>query len=92
MLISHVAMRVSRIPFNNMQELYDSDYKFATCPGTSVWDSFKYGNALWQRIYKDKMEPFEEEYKLQKLHTTKKRMEWLLMWASGQCILKGLGT
>ena len=62
MLISHVAMRVSRIPFNNMQELYDSDYKFATCPGTSVWDSFKYGNALWQRIYKDRLEPFEEEY------------------------------
>ena len=46
-----------------MQELYDSDYKFANRPGTSHWDAFKYGNALWQRIYKDKLEPFKEEYK-----------------------------
>ena len=46
-----------------MQELYDSDYKLAIRPGTSPWDAFKYGNALWQRIYKDKLEPFEEEYK-----------------------------
>ena len=51
------------MPFNNMQELYDSDYKLANRPGTSNWDSFKYGNALWQRIYKDKLEPFKEEYK-----------------------------
>ena len=46
-----------------MQELYDSDYKFNTAPGTSIWDSFKYGNTLWQRIYKEKLEPFEKEYK-----------------------------
>ena len=50
------------MPFNNMQELYESDYKFANRLGTSHWDAFKYGNALWQRIYKDKLEPFEEEY------------------------------
>ena len=61
MLISHVAMRVTRMPFNNMQELYDSNYKFSVNPATSMWDSFKNGNALWQRIYRDKLEPFKEE-------------------------------
>ena len=74
MLISHVASRVAPMPFNNMQELYDSDYNFMTPPGTSYWDSFKYGNSLWQRLYKDKLEPFGEEYKLKKF-TIKK---WLL--------------
>ena len=63
MLISHVAMRVTTMPFDNMQELYDSDYKFSVRPGTSMWDAFKNGNAHWQRIYKDKLEPFWEEYK-----------------------------
>ena len=63
MLISHVAMRVTRIPFNNMEELLDSDYNFFTYPGSSNWDSFKYGNTLWQRIYQEKLEPFKEDYK-----------------------------
>ena len=66
------------MPFNNMQELYDSDYNIMAPPGTSHWDSFKYGNTLWQRIYKDKMEPFEKEYKLKKLHIKENQIEWLL--------------
>ena len=76
MLISHVAMRVTRMPFNNKQELHDSGYKFATRPGSSAWASFKYGNSLWQNIYKDKLEPYEEEY----ISVVKKRIriEWLL--------------
>ena len=56
MLISYLAQRVTPIPFTNMQELYDSDYILATTPGTSNYDSFKYGNELWKKIYKDKLE------------------------------------
>ena len=59
-----------------MQELYDSDYKLANRPGTSNWDSFEYGNALWQRIYKEKLEPFEEEYK--NIDYKDNGMKWLL--------------
>ena len=79
MLISHVAMRVTKMPFNNMHELLDSDYNFNTAPGTSFWDAFKYGNTLWQRIYKVKLEPFEEEYKITKDDIKEQQMEWLLM-------------
>ena len=57
MLISYLAQRVTPIPFTNMQELYDSDYILATAPGTSNYDSFKFGNELWKKIYKDKLEP-----------------------------------
>ena len=59
-----------------MQEFYDSDYTFAIRPATSSWDSFKYGNALWQRIYKDKLEPFEEEFNY--LQVTENEMKWIM--------------
>ena len=58
-----------------MQELYDSDYKLGVSPGASNWDDFKYGNALWQRIFKDKLEPFEEDYK--QLVYAKNQIEWM---------------
>ena len=64
------------MPFNNMQELYDSDYELVILPGTSRWDAFKYGNALWQRIYKDKLEPFEEEFNY--LQVTENEMKWIM--------------
>ena len=57
MLISYLAQRVIPIPFTNMQELYDSDYILATAPGTTNYESFKFGNELWKKIYKDKLEP-----------------------------------
>ena len=57
MLISYLAQRVTPIPFTNMQELYDSDYILSTTPGTSNFDSFKFGNEVWKKIYKDKLEP-----------------------------------
>ena len=57
MLISYLAQRVTPIPFTNMQELYDSDYILAVPPGTSQYDSFKYGNELLKKIYKEKLEP-----------------------------------
>ena len=75
MLISHVAERVVRMPFNNMQELYESDYKLSSPPGSTNWDDFKYGNTLWKRIFKDQLEPFEDEYK--PLLDAEKQIEWL---------------
>ena len=77
MLISYVAMRPTRMPFNNMPELLDSDYSLMTTPGTSNWDAFKYGNVLWQRIYEDKLAPFEEHYKLY-YNTKEKQIEWMM--------------
>ena len=58
--MSYLAMRVTRMPFTNMNELHTSDYKLTTAPGSAYWDAFKYGDDLWQRIYRDKLQPFEE--------------------------------
>ena len=65
------------MPFNNMQELYDSHYKVYTNPGSSYWDAFKYGNKLWQKIFKYKLEPFEEEIRLQNIETREDSIKWL---------------
>ena len=43
-----------------MQELYDSDYRLANNPGSSNWDSFKFGNEMWKKIYQNKMDPVPE--------------------------------
>ena len=69
MLISYLAQRVIQIPFNNMQEFYESDYRLSTTPGTSNWDAFEFGNELWRKIHENKLEPISEE----------ERMGYLLM-------------
>ena len=63
MLISEIATRVTRKPFNNMQEVLESDYKVIAIPGSYTWDVFKYGNELRQKIFAEKMEPFEQDNK-----------------------------
>ena len=65
MLISYLAKRVTPLPFTNMQELYDSDYRLATGPGTSNWDSFEFGNDLWKKIHKEKLEPIYQTEQLE---------------------------
>ena len=62
-LISEIATRVTRIPFNNMKEVYESDYKVLAMPGSFQWESFKYGNELRRKIFAEKMKPYENEYK-----------------------------
>ena len=57
MLISYLAQRVVKVPFNNMEEFYDSDYTLSTIPGSSYWDSFEFGNELWRNVHKNKLEP-----------------------------------
>ena len=63
MLISEIATRVTRKPLNSMQEVLESDYKVIAPPGTYQWDVFKYGNELRQKIFAEKMEPFEQDNK-----------------------------
>ena len=78
MLISYLALRIPSFPFTNLQEMYESDYQFYTIPGSSMWDSFKHGDELWQRIYRDKMEPNTEWYE-QYQASTDTNLEWLLL-------------
>ena len=56
MLISYLAKIMTPVPFSNMHELYKSDYKFTTLPGSALYDSFRNGDELWQLIHKEKME------------------------------------
>ena len=67
MLISYLAQRVIQIPFNNMQEFYESDYRLSTPPGTSNWDAFEFGNELWRRIHQNKLEPINEQERVEYL-------------------------
>ena len=78
MLLSYLAMRVTKMPFNNIQELHDSTFVLITLPGSSFWDAFRFGDELWQTIYKEKLEPFED---YNKLHTSTKenQVKWLLL-------------
>ena len=72
-------MRVTRLPFHNMQQLYLSDYTLSTVPGSAFWDAFKYGDDLWQQIYKDKLKPFEEYYNKNIGTDTSSQINWLLL-------------
>ena len=60
MLISNLSKVVIPMPFSNMQELYESDYRFTTLGGSAFSDSFKNGNKLWQLIYREKLEVLDE--------------------------------
>ena len=61
MLISYLSKIVISIPFSNMQELYNSDYQVSTLAGSSYIDAFKYGNNLWQLIFKEKLEKVDQD-------------------------------
>ena len=78
MLLSYLAMRVTRMPFNNIQELYDSTFVLITRPGSSFWDAFRFGDELWQKIYKEKLEPFQDYIKLH-TNTKENQVKWLLL-------------
>ena len=80
MLVSYLSMRVTRMPFTNMQELYKSDYKFTTIQGSAYHDTFKYGNEMWQKIYKEKLE-FPEVIELEKVNKgwAASVIDWMLL-------------
>ena len=54
MLISYLAKIVTPVPFSNMLELYNSDYQLTTLGGSALVDVFRYGDELWQLIYREK--------------------------------------
>ena len=56
MLISYLAKIVTPVPFSNMLELYNSDYQLTTLGGSALVDVFRYGDELWQLIYREKFE------------------------------------
>ena len=60
MLISNLAKIVIPVPFSNMQELYKSDYRFTTAAGSALSDAFKNGDELWQLIFREKLEFFDQ--------------------------------
>ena len=73
-LISYLAKVVIPMPFSNMAELYESDYQFTTLGESAFSDSFKNGNELWQKIYRDKLEAGDQ-------YCASKRdcLDWLLL-------------
>ena len=80
MLVSYLSMRVTRMPFTNMQELYKSDYKFTTIHGSAYHDKFRYGDDIWQKIYKEKLE-FPEVIEIEKVNKgwTASVIDWMLL-------------
>ena len=78
MLMSYLAMRVTRVPFTSMQECYDSDFTLSTRPGTTFWAAFENGDELWQKIYNEKLKMFEEYHKLHS-GTLENQVKWLLL-------------
>ena len=77
MLVSYLSSRVILNPFTSMEGLLNSPYSLYTEPGTSYWDSFKFGNSLWREIYEKKLEPNEEEY-TDFMLTTDTAWKWIL--------------
>ena len=65
-------------PFDNLQEMYESDYQFFTLPNSAMMDSFKHGDDLWQKIYKDMLEPNNEWYE-EYQGGSAEQIEWLLL-------------
>ena len=78
MLISYLALKLPSYPFTNLQELYDSDFQLYAGPGSSHWSSFKHGDDLWQKIYRDKLEPNTEWYEKYQA-STDDNIKWLLL-------------
>ena len=74
MLISYLAKIVIPIPFSNMQELYKSDYQLGTLAGSAYLDAFKYGNELWQQIYREKLNVEDHNYA-----TAEGCLSWMLL-------------
>ena len=65
MLVSYLATRKTVLPFNTLSEMYENtDFRLALIPDTSFENSFKYStDPLWQKIYKERLEPNLQEYR-----------------------------
>ena len=70
MLVSYLAVRKTVLPFNSLSEMYErTNFRLALIPSTSYEDNFKYSNdPLFNKIYKERIEPHLEEYQEYKYH------------------------
>ena len=64
MLVSYLATRKTTIPFTTVTDMYlNTDFRLALIPSTTFEDNFKYSKEpLWQRIYKERIQPYLTEY------------------------------
>ena len=64
--------RKTHLPFKTAEELFiDTNKRIALIPGSNFVIDFKYSaTPLWQKIYKDRIEPHLEEYESYPDHLT----------------------
>ena len=64
MLVSYLATRKTVMPFTTVTDMYlNTDFRLALIPSTTYEDNFKYSKEpLWQRIYKERLQPYLTEY------------------------------
>ena len=64
MIVSYLSTRIISIPFNGIPSLItNTDYNILTLPGSVLADSFKHSkDSFWQRAWKERMEPFLDDY------------------------------
>ena len=62
--MSHFSVEKTILPFDTLSEMYHkSDFRLALTPKASYEDDFKYStDPLWQKIYKERIEPYLQEY------------------------------
>jgi hypothetical protein len=64
MLISQLAIRVTVLPFNSIEQMVQSEYRLYVSPGSANEDDFKYSrDTVKQEAWTKKIEPYLEEYK-----------------------------
>jgi hypothetical protein len=68
MLVSYLSTRFIVLPFYSIAGLVNNDaYRLYVNPGTSNEDAFKLSaDPVWQRAWTEKIEPYLEEYKMNK--------------------------
>ncbi len=64
MLVSYLAIRVTALPFTNIETLVmNTNYKIALVPGTVYEDTFRYASSpVWMEAFKTRVEPYLNEY------------------------------
>ena len=64
MLVSYLSSRKTVLPFSSVEDMYiNTDIRLALIPSTTYEDNFKYSNKpIWQKIYKERIEPNLKEY------------------------------
>ena len=64
MLVSYLAIRKTVLPFATLEEMYtNTPFRLAMIPSSAYEDDFKFSpDPLWQKIYKERIQPHLAEY------------------------------